>query len=117
VGRGDGDRDGPEAGGIVAHLRSPGARLDPYAEHLSPNDCEVDTALISIVIIGGVFLVQIFVQRGISARYDWQCANCGQSFSAAPTATVVAPHRLGGSKYLKCPNCGTRAWDTRVPKQ
>jgi DNA-directed RNA polymerase subunit RPC12/RpoP len=77
----------------------------------------VDTAIIPVVVIGAGFLVQFVVQQGITSRYDYQCGNCGQTFSLTPFAAAVAPHRFGGRKLVRCPHCGVRSWVSPVPKQ
>jgi DNA-directed RNA polymerase subunit RPC12/RpoP len=99
---------------VAVHGREAG---DP-AEHVCEKERAMGKALFPVVVlIVLVMLVQLVVQRGITARYDYRCGSCGQTFSLAPTSAVVAPHRLGGSKYVKCPHCGARTWAARVPKQ
>jgi DNA-directed RNA polymerase subunit RPC12/RpoP len=74
-------------------------------------------AVIPLIVIVVAFAAQLTFQRGLTSRYDYQCANCGQRFSLTPLAASVAPHRLGGSKFVKCPGCGVRSWVSPVPKQ
>jgi DNA-directed RNA polymerase subunit RPC12/RpoP len=76
----------------------------------------MDTAIIPVVFVIAGFLVQLMVQQGITSRYDYQCDNCGHRFSLTPLAASVAPHRFGGSKFVKCPDCGVRSWVAPVPK-
>jgi len=73
----------------------------------------MDKALIPIVIFAGVFVTQLMFAR----RYDWQCANCGHTFSLSPLTAMLMPHRFGGQKLVKCPNCGVRSWASPVPKE
>ena len=77
----------------------------------------MDQALIPIVLIPLGLLVQFVVQQGITKRYDYQCTNCGQTFSLTPLLASVTPHRFGGSKFAKCPYCGVRSWVSPVPKR
>ena len=77
----------------------------------------MDPAIIPVTLIGAGLIVQLFVQQGITSRYDYQCGNCGQTFSLTPLAASVAPHRFGGSKLARCPHCGARSWVWPVPKQ
>lgn len=73
--------------------------------------------LIPIVVIALGLGVQFF----FASRYDWQCGNCGQTFSLSPLKATFLPHRFGnsfgGSKLAKFPHCGTRSWATAVPQQ
>ena len=73
----------------------------------------MSTALIPIVII----LLGLAAQMAFSSRFDWQCGNCGHTFSLSPLTAAVMPHRFGGQKLVKCPNCGVRSWVSPVPKQ
>lgn len=75
------------------------------------------TAIIPVVVIGVGFVAQFIFQQGITSRYDYQCDNCGQTFSLTPLTASVTPHRFGGSKFAKCPYCGVRSWVSPVPKQ
>jgi DNA-directed RNA polymerase subunit RPC12/RpoP len=76
----------------------------------------MDPATIPVAVIGAGFIVQFLVQQGITSRYDYQCDNCGRTFSLTPLAASVAPHRFGGSKIARCPHCGVRSWVSPVPK-
>ena len=73
-------------------------------------------ALIPVVVIAAVLVVQFFVQRYMLTRYDYQCGRCGATFSPTALSLVLAPHRLGGSKYMRCPQCGRYSWVAPVPK-
>ena len=52
-----------------------------------------------------------------ASRYDWRCGNCGHTFSLSPLTAAVMPHRFGGQKLARCPDCGVRSWVSPVPKQ
>lgn len=69
--------------------------------------------LIPVVLVLVVFLTQSFLAR----RYNWRCANCGQTFSLSPLKAALLPHRFGGRKLARCPHCGVRSWVTPVPKE
>ena len=73
--------------------------------------------LIVVVVVAAAFALQLFVQQGITNKYDYQCGKCGATFSMSPVQASIAPHRLGGSKYTKCPSCGARSWVSPVPRQ
>lgn len=73
-------------------------------------------ALIPVIVIAVVLVVQFFVQRNMLTRYDYQCPSCGATFSPTALSLVLAPHRFGGSKYMRCPQCGRRSWVAPVPK-
>jgi DNA-directed RNA polymerase subunit RPC12/RpoP len=77
----------------------------------------MDAAIIPVAVIGVGFVAQFVFQQGMTSRYDYQCGNCGRTFSLTPLAASVAPHRFGGSKFVKCPYCGARSWVSPVPKQ
>lgn len=77
----------------------------------------MDPAIAPVIVIALVFITQLIFQQVITSRYDYQCDNCGRTFSLTPLAASIAPHRLGGSKFVKCPHCGVRSWASAVPKQ
>ena len=74
------------------------------------------TGVIPVVVIAAAFVVQYFVQRNVLMRYDYQCGRCGATFSPTAVSLALAPHRIGGSKYMRCPQCGRRSWVAPVPK-
>ncbi len=74
------------------------------------------SALVPVVLIVGVLIVQFLVQLGLRNRFAYQCPNCGNEFNPSPLSMVIAPHRLGGRKYTRCPGCGVRAWAQPVAK-
>jgi DNA-directed RNA polymerase subunit RPC12/RpoP len=76
----------------------------------------VSSAFIPIILVVLVFAINLLVQRNLTSRYDYQCGRCGVAFPLTPAVAAVAPHKMGGAKYVKCPNCGNRSWATRVPK-
>ena len=73
----------------------------------------MDKVLVPVVIFALVFVTQ-FV---FASRYDWQCGNCGHTFSLSPLSAMLMPHRFGGQKLVKCPDCGVRSWASPVRKQ
>jgi hypothetical protein len=77
----------------------------------------MDGVLIPIVVIPVGLGVQFF----FASRCDWQCGNCGHTFSISPLVATFLPHSFGnsfgGRKFAKCPNCGVRSWVSSVPKQ
>lgn len=71
----------------------------------------------------GVYLIPIIIiplafgtQFVLASRYDWQCQNCGHTFSLSPVSALLLPHSFGGRKWARCPNCGSRTWASPVPK-
>jgi DNA-directed RNA polymerase subunit RPC12/RpoP len=70
-----------------------------------------------VVVIGGLLLqFQLQRQRILADTYAFRCGNCGSQFGLSPLAATLAPHRVGGQKFVRCPSCGTRSWVSRVPK-
>jgi hypothetical protein len=51
-----------------------------------------------------------------SSRFDWHCENCGHTVNLSPAAAALSPHRFGGQKYARCPDCRVWSWLTPVPK-
>jgi DNA-directed RNA polymerase subunit RPC12/RpoP len=74
------------------------------------------SVIVLVVIVPAVVAVQFFAQRNMLTRYDYQCGRCGATFSPTALSLTLAPHRIGGSKYMRCPQCGMRSWVTPVPK-
>jgi DNA-directed RNA polymerase subunit RPC12/RpoP len=72
--------------------------------------------LIIVPIVLVLFGAHFAVQRNMSTRYAYQCAKCGETFSLQPLKATLAPHRLGGAKFVKCPHCGRRSWVTPIRK-
>ncbi len=77
---------------------------------------ELSKALIPLLVIAAGFLANYFVQRNRSAAFDYRCDSCGETFSLSPLAGAIAPHRLVGRKWIRCPRCGSFSWVTPVPK-
>lgn len=73
-------------------------------------------ALIPLVVVVVGFVAQFFLQLNTRSRYDYRCRSCGSTFSPSPLALTLAPHRLGGLKYTRCPRCGVRSWVEPVAK-
>lgn len=74
-------------------------------------------ALIAVAIVVLALAIQVVTQRSITARYDYQCSKCGARFHLTATKASIAPHRIGGLKYVRCPTCGARSWVTPVARQ
>ena len=74
------------------------------------------TALIPILALAIGFAVNLATQRYLSARYDYRCPRCGATVALSPVSATIAPHRLGGTKFMKCSSCGKRSWMVPVPK-
>jgi DNA-directed RNA polymerase subunit RPC12/RpoP len=74
------------------------------------------TGLIPVVVIAVGLSIQFLVQRSLLTRYDYQCGNCGTTFSPTALSVTLAPHRFGGSKFMRCPQCGRWSWVAPVPK-
>jgi hypothetical protein len=70
-----------------------------------------------VVVVVVVFLGTVLVQKNLSKRFDYECGRCGHRFSPSPLAAALAPHRFGGSKLLRCPDCGGFTWASAVPKR
>lgn len=73
-------------------------------------------AITPAIVIAVAFAAQLIFQQFLTSRYDYQCGNCGHTFSLTPLAASIVPHRFG-SKFVKCPSCGVRSWAAPVPKQ
>ncbi len=70
-----------------------------------------------VIVVVGALLVSFLVQKRLSSHYDYRCEGCGHTFSLSPVAMVVAPHRIGGRKWVKCPSCGRLSWVTPVSRE
>lgn len=77
----------------------------------------MNPAITPVIVIGAAFAAQFIFQQVLTSKYDYQCGNCGRTFSLTPLAASIAPHRFGGSKLVKCPHCGDRTWASPVPKE
>lgn len=73
------------------------------------------TALAPYLIPAALLVAVFCAQFALHKRYDYQCGNCGNTFSPSVLAMTLTPHRFG-SKLLRCPKCGKVTWATRVPK-
>jgi DNA-directed RNA polymerase subunit RPC12/RpoP len=71
---------------------------------------------IVLVAAGFLFQFQLQRQRTLTDMYGYRCGNCGNQFDLSPLAATFAPPRTGGSKFVRCPSCGARAWAARVPR-
>ncbi|HUJ54867.1 MAG TPA: zinc ribbon domain-containing protein [Gaiellaceae bacterium] len=70
-----------------------------------------------VLVVVAVLVLTTLWQRRLSQGYDYQCGRCGHRFSPSPLAAALAPHRFGGLKLLKCPECGAFTWASVVPKE
>lgn len=73
----------------------------------------MDSAFIPIIIIPLAVGTQFF----LASRCDWQCGNCGHTFSLSPLQAALMPHRPVGRKLARCPSCGTLSWVSPVRRQ
>ena len=49
--------------------------------------------------------------RWHNQTFGYRCKNCGHEFEISTFRNFISPHgidMLGGWKYLKCPQCGSR---------
>jgi DNA-directed RNA polymerase subunit RPC12/RpoP len=76
----------------------------------------ISGALIPVIIVVAGLGINILVQQNLTRRYDYRCDHCGSTFALTTATAAVAPHKMGGAKYVRCPNCGNRSWVTPVPK-
>jgi len=54
-----------------------------------------------------------------SHAFVYECKNCGHVFEISVLKDLVSPHgvgRVGGWKYLRCPNCGKRDRARLLPR-
>jgi len=72
--------------------------------------------LVPVVVVVLGFAVNLLIQRNLMSRYDYRCDRCAAIFSLTPARAAVVPHRMGGTKYVRCPNCGRLSWAAPVPK-
>jgi len=83
--------------------------MDAPASSLRGGDRElapVPTAGIPFVVIAAALAVQAIVQSRLRSHYDSRCASCSTTLSPSAPARGFALHRLGGSEYVRWPNCG-----------
>lgn len=69
-----------------------------------------------VLVVVAALLVNYLVQRNRSARFDYRCDRCGETFPLPALAGAFAPHRLGGRKWTRCPHCGAYSWATPVER-
>lgn len=74
-------------------------------------------ALLPLFLILAAFLVNYQLQRRRSAVFDFRCECCGTTFPLSALAGAVAPHRPGGRKWIRCPQCGRFSWASPVPRE
>jgi ferredoxin len=68
-------------------------------------------AIVILVLLLGLGAAHLY-QRFLG--YDYRCNSCGTCFSISPAAAMVLPHRLGGVKLTRCPQCQALRWATPV---
>lgn len=76
------------------------------------SEAKMSAALIPAIVIPAGFTANYLVQRNISARCDYRCENCGESFNLSALAGAIAPHRPVGRKWVRCPRCRSFSWAT-----
>jgi len=74
-------------------------------------------SLTPLVVIPIVLVLGVLFQSQLSKNFDYECGNCGTRFSPSAVAAALAPHRFGGFKLLRCPNCGKITWAAAARKQ
>lgn len=71
---------------------------------------------IPLIVIAVGFIGNYLFQRNRSSQYDYSCDKCAETFNLPPLAGAIAPHRIGGRKWVRCPHCGAFSWATPVLK-
>ncbi len=67
------------------------------------------TVIASIMFISvGFYALKLEVDAGY-----YECSKCHHRFKTKYMSALMAPH-LSTTRYLKCPNCGKRAWSKKV---
>ncbi|MDP4090620.1 MAG: hypothetical protein Q8930_15320 [Bacillota bacterium] len=64
-----------------------------------------------VIVIAGLVILFTYHSRHVA----FICKSCGSRFEITPLKDFLSPHSTR-SHYLKCPQCGKRAWDKVVPK-
>ena len=70
---------------------------------------------ITLVVLGfALFLAGCFYALRFeqTAGFYW-CKECGNKYVPTYKATTMAPH-MGRTRYMKCPQCGKKSWQTKV---
>jgi DNA-directed RNA polymerase subunit RPC12/RpoP len=57
----------------------------------------------------GAVAVLAMLVRWHAAKTGYRCPGCGREFMISAWADLPSPHMLT-TKYVKCPECGQRAW-------
>jgi DNA-directed RNA polymerase subunit RPC12/RpoP len=57
----------------------------------------------------GAALILVLLVKWHAATTGYQCPGCGHEFMISTLADFLSPHILT-TKYVKCPQCGRRAW-------
>lgn len=66
----------------------------------------------------GIGFVQLIVVALTAVRIEqvagyYKCAKCGHTYTPSYKAVNLAAH-VGRTRYMKCPNCGKKSWQTKV---
>lgn len=67
-------------------------------------------------VVIGIALIVIFADIAVIllvavSTEIYKCENCGEKFVPTLTAYLLSPHTFK-KRYLKCPRCGKKSWDT-----
>jgi DNA-directed RNA polymerase subunit RPC12/RpoP len=77
---------------------------------------DVSKALIPLIVLPLGLIANYVLQRGMAAKFDYQCGKCGHRFRLGPLAGAIAPHRPVGRKWIRCPKCGSFSWASPVQR-
>lgn len=64
----------------------------------------------------GAAAILTLLVRWHAATTGYRCPGCGREFRISAWADMVSPHMLT-TKYVKCPECGRRAWMEALRKR
>jgi uncharacterized C2H2 Zn-finger protein len=67
-----------------------------------------------VVLAAGLWFGYVLNKRRTDTSL-FECGACGHAFEVTPLQALFAMHRFG-SKYLRCPSCGSMTWTTPVPR-
>lgn len=65
-----------------------------------------NSIILIIIIICLVLIANIIRIAYKSARYHFECPNCGEHFKVSFTKYFFTAHFFGGRCEVKCPKCG-----------
>ncbi len=77
--------------------------------------------LLSALDVSGRWIIWLVVSvfsigwliRWHTRTFGYECSQCSYAFEISPWRNMVSPNSVGRGgprKYLRCPNCGRRAW-------